>query len=130
MSRRPRILTPSIRPCGPTQDKPFDTALRAYSGQAVDLQEATSEPSIRVAGYCLVINQWHLASWPRGDLSACPPACPGAGRHRQVDSARMSCCGLREKTALNFCVFILSVFPLFSLMPHAFPLVRFFRLTL
>jgi len=60
---------------------PFDTALRAYSGQAVDLQEATSEPAyaghlptatqgsgrhgadrpgIRVAEYCLVINQWQL----------------------------------------------------------------------
>ena len=35
---------------------PFDTALRAYSGQAVDLQEATSEPGIRVAEYCLMIN--------------------------------------------------------------------------
>jgi hypothetical protein len=46
---------------------PFDTALRAYSGQAVDLQEATSEPGIRVAEYCLVINQWHLPLWPRGD---------------------------------------------------------------
>ncbi len=29
--------------------QPFDTALRAYSGQAVDLLEATSEPGIRVA---------------------------------------------------------------------------------
>jgi hypothetical protein len=46
---------------------PFDTALRAYSGQAVDLQEATSEPGIRVAEYCLVINQWHLPLWPGGD---------------------------------------------------------------
>jgi len=46
---------------------PFDTALRAYSGQAVDLQEATSEPGIRVAEYCLVINQWQLLLWPRGD---------------------------------------------------------------
>ncbi len=55
---------------------PFDTALRVYSGQAVDLQEAASEPAcaghadrpgIRVAEYCLVINQWHLPLWPRGD---------------------------------------------------------------
>ena len=46
---------------------PFDTALRAYSGQAVDLQEATSEPGIRVAEYCLVIDQWHLLLRPRGD---------------------------------------------------------------
>ena len=30
-----------------------------YSGQAVDLQEATSKPGIRVAEYCLVISQWH-----------------------------------------------------------------------
>jgi len=55
---------------------PFDTLLRTYSGQAVDLQEATSEPvrsltasdlaqagtrtrpGIRVAEYCLVIRQW------------------------------------------------------------------------
>src|SRR3990172_10868938 len=44
---------------------PFDTPLRAYSGQAVDLQEATSEPGIRVAEYCLVIN--HLFLWPWGD---------------------------------------------------------------
>lgn len=34
---------------------------------AGDLQEATSEPGIRVAEYCLVINQWHLPLWPRGD---------------------------------------------------------------
>jgi hypothetical protein len=39
---------------------PFDTALRTYSGQAVDLQEATTEPGIRVAECCLVINQWDL----------------------------------------------------------------------
>ena len=90
---------------------PFDTGLRAYSGQAVDLQEVTSEfacaghppawlragadrPGIRVAEYCLVISQWYLPLWPRGDLSACP--------HRQIDSAPRSCCGLREKTPLNF----------------------------
>ena len=46
---------------------PFDTALRPYSGQAVALQEATSESGIRVADYCLVINQWQLLLWPRGD---------------------------------------------------------------
>ena len=55
---------------------PFDTALRAYSGQAVDLQEATVEPAcaghagrpgIRVAEYCLVINQFRLLLWPRED---------------------------------------------------------------
>ncbi len=40
--------------------QPFDTALRAYSDQAVNLQEATSEPGIRVAEYFLVINQWQL----------------------------------------------------------------------
>ena len=36
--------------------QPFDTALQPYSGQAVDLQEATSEPGISVAEYCLVIS--------------------------------------------------------------------------
>ncbi|HLA81126.1 MAG TPA: hypothetical protein VJP78_05760, partial [Thermoleophilia bacterium] len=46
---------------------PFDTALRAYSGQAVDLHEATSEPGIPVAEYCLVISQWHLLLCARGD---------------------------------------------------------------
>ncbi len=40
--------------------QPFDTALRAYSGQVVDLQGATSGPGIRVADYCPVINQWSL----------------------------------------------------------------------
>ena len=66
----------------------------------VDLQEAISGPGIRVAEYCPVINQWHLPLWSRGDLSARPPACQGAGR--QVDSARRSCCGLREKTPVKF----------------------------
>ena len=47
--------------------QPFDTALRAYSGQAVDPQEATSGPGIRVAEYCPVINRWHLLLWPRGN---------------------------------------------------------------
>jgi hypothetical protein len=28
------------------------------------LQDATSEPAIRVAEYCLVINQWPLLLWP------------------------------------------------------------------
>ena len=51
----------------------------------MDLQEATSEPGIRVAEYCLVINQRHLLLW--------------CG---QIDSAPRSCCGLREKTRLNF----------------------------
>ncbi len=32
-----------------SDSKPFDTALRAYSGQTADLEEATSEPGIRVA---------------------------------------------------------------------------------
>jgi len=36
--------------------RPFDTAFRAHSGQAVNLQEATREPDIRVAEYCLVIS--------------------------------------------------------------------------
>ena len=40
--------------------QPFDTALRAYSGQAVDLQEATGKAGIRVAEYCLVISWWCL----------------------------------------------------------------------
>jgi len=53
---------------------PFDTALRAYSGQAVGVQEATSgpacaghadRPGIRVAECCPVINR--LLLWPRGD---------------------------------------------------------------
>ena len=55
---------------------PLDTALRPYSGQAVDLQEITSEPTcaghadrpgIHVAEYCLVISQWHMLLWPPGD---------------------------------------------------------------
>ncbi len=54
-----------VAPC--LHSQPFDTALRAYSGQAVDLQEATSEPGIRVAEYCPVISQRHLPSWPRRD---------------------------------------------------------------
>ena len=45
----------------------FDTALRAYSGQAVDLQEATSDLGIRVAEYCLVINQRLPLLWLRAD---------------------------------------------------------------
>ena len=49
-----------------SHSQPFDTALRAYSGQAVDLQEATSEPGIRVTDYCLVVDQWYLPLWPRG----------------------------------------------------------------
>ncbi len=32
-----------------SDSKPFDTALRAYSGQTADLEEATSEPGICVA---------------------------------------------------------------------------------
>ena len=40
-------------------------AVLAFS--RVDLQEATSEPGVRVAEYCLVISQWHLPLWPRGD---------------------------------------------------------------
>ena len=43
------------------------TALRAYSGQAVDLQEATSDLGIRVAEYCLVINQRLPLLWLRAD---------------------------------------------------------------
>ncbi len=56
-----------------SRSHPFDTALRAYSGQAlrllsgqaVEIQEATSKPDIRVAEYCLVVN--HLILWLRGD---------------------------------------------------------------
>jgi len=33
----------------------------------VNLQEATGEPGIRVAEYCLVIDRWHLPLWPWGD---------------------------------------------------------------
>ncbi len=53
--------------------QPFDMALRAYSGQAMDLQKATREPAcaghadrpgIRIAEYCLVITQRHLLLWP------------------------------------------------------------------
>ena len=62
--------------------------------RATDTNDEDCAPGIRVAEYCPVINQWHLLLWPRGDLSACP--------HRQVDSAPRSCCGLREKTPLNF----------------------------
>ena len=68
-----RILTPSIRP------------LRAYSGQAVDLQEATSEQGIRVAEYYLVINQQQLFY----------------GRQK-TESASRSGRGSREKTPLIF----------------------------
>ena len=50
-----------------SDSQPFDTALRATSGQAVNLQEATSGPGIRVAEYCLVIYQWHPLLWPLGD---------------------------------------------------------------
>ena len=48
-----------------SRSHPFDTALRAYSGQAVEIQEATSKPDIRVAEYCLMVN--HLILWLRGD---------------------------------------------------------------
>ena len=49
----------------------------------MNLQEATGEPGIRVAEYCLVINRWHPPLWPR-----------------EIDSAPRSCRGLREKTSL------------------------------
>ena len=61
MSRRPRILTPSIRPFGPTQDRRW-------------ISRKPREPGIRVCFY-------------------------GRG---EIDSAPSSCCGLREKTPLNF----------------------------
>jgi len=61
----------------------FDTALRAYSGQAVDLQEATSEPGIRVAEYCVMLNQWQLF-YGRGER----------------DNVPRPCCGLHETTPL------------------------------
>ncbi len=66
----PRVSRPfsHLSPC--LHSQPFDTALRAYSGQAADLQEATSEPGIRVAECCLVIDQWHLLLWPRSDRQA------------------------------------------------------------
>ncbi len=137
----PRVSRPFSHLSLCLHSQPFDTALRAYSGQAADLQEATSEPGIRVTEYCFVVNQWRLllsafaedqgrkavdewdrrtlrssksergcccgfrrrnegydeltpveASWPRGDLSACP--------HKQVDGTPRSCCRLREKTPL------------------------------
>ena len=56
-----------------------------YTVPGNSLQEATSKPGIRVAEYCLVINQWHLL-YGRGE----------------IDSAPRSCRGLREKTRLNF----------------------------
>ncbi len=47
---RTRRQVEAVGHVAPASDsQPFDTALRAYSGQAVDLQEATSEPGIRVA---------------------------------------------------------------------------------
>jgi len=67
---------------GERHSHPFDTALQAYSGQAVDLQEATSKPGIRVAEYCLVINHFSSAFMASGE----------------IDSAPRPCCGLREKT--------------------------------
>jgi len=91
--------------------RPFDTALPAYSGQAVDHQEATGEPAdavhlptatqwqagadtpgIRVGEYWSMINQRRLLLSPRGDLSACS--------HRQMDNTPRSCCGSREKTSI------------------------------
>ena len=74
----------AVSPVAPSSPShPFDTALRAYSGQAVDLQEATSEPGIRVAEYCVMLNQWQLF-YGRGER----------------DSVPRPCCGLREKTPL------------------------------
>jgi len=39
--------------------QPFDTVLWALSGQAVNIQAATSKPGIGVAESCLTINQRH-----------------------------------------------------------------------
>ena len=71
----------------PSRSHPFDTALRAYSGQAVDLQEATSRFGIRVAEYCPVIDQWHL---PYGRGETCLRAClrVRASRSAQTDRQR------------------------------------------
>jgi len=58
---RTRRQVEAVSHVAPSSDsQPFDTALRAYSGQAVDLQEATGEAGIRVAEYYPVINQWQL----------------------------------------------------------------------
>jgi len=38
-----------------------------YTVPGNSLQEATGEPGIRVAEYCLVIDQWRQLLWPRGD---------------------------------------------------------------
>ncbi len=56
-----------VAPC--LHSQPFDTALRAYSGQAVDLLEATSETSIRFTEFCLVISQPH-PPLGRGEIAA------------------------------------------------------------
>ncbi len=81
----PRVSRSFSHVAPSSHSQPFDTALRAYSGRAVDLEQATSEPvrgtclpprsgrhgadrpGIRVAEHCLVISQWHLLLWPRGD---------------------------------------------------------------
>jgi hypothetical protein len=48
---------------GEGHSQPFDTALRAYSGQAVDLQEATSEPAC--AGPACALIQFALERFKR-----------------------------------------------------------------
>src|SRR3989338_4264239 len=65
--------------------------LRILTGGSPRSQDQTCHPRCRISSGD---HQWHLLLWLRGDLSACP--------HRQVDSAPRSCCGLREKTRLNF----------------------------
>jgi len=62
----PRVSRSFSHVARSSRSQPFDTALRAYSGQAVDVQEAKSEPGIRVAECCPVIDRWRLLLWPRG----------------------------------------------------------------
>ncbi len=62
-----------------SHSQPFDTAFRAYSGQAVDLQEVTSEPAC--AGH---------ADRPGVRFYV----------HAEIDSAPSSCRGYAKKSPL------------------------------
>ena len=67
LARIPRHVEAVGHAASYSHSQRLDTALRAYSGRAVDLQEATSEPGIPVTEYCLVIDLWRLPLWARGD---------------------------------------------------------------
>jgi putative transposase len=70
MPRRPRIATGGLayhvlnRRVGrlPLFEKPAD-----YAVFETILQEVHGETGIRIAGYCLMPNHWHLFLWPRQD---------------------------------------------------------------